>query len=248
MVVIPGGNFWMGLPSEPDPTSPEVEPDPFSNEQPKKKSDSKFKVVGSADERPQRQVQIRPFALGRYEVTQEQWYEVMGKNPSANKGRPLPVEQVSWNDVQEFISKLNQVTGRKYRLPSEAEWEYAAKAGINALSATQSNESRLSEFAWHSGNSGGTTHPVGQKTANAFGLFDMYGNVAEWTQDCWHDNYFGAPIDGSAWVTGCSKNHRVLRGGSVGSVPDGLRTTYRNWYYPDMRSDTNGFRVARDIE
>jgi formylglycine-generating enzyme required for sulfatase activity len=233
MVVLPSGSFLMGSP--PDP-----EPDPFSNEKPK--------AIGKPDEKPQRRVQLQGFAIGKYEVTQEQWFAVMGNNPSGNKGRTLPVEQVSWDDIQQFIAKLNQKTGQKYRLPSEAEWEYAARAGSTTEWSHGNDESKLGNYAWYDRNSGGKTQVVGQKLPNAFGLFDMHGNVWEWTQDCWHGDYGGAPTDGSAWTTGCSGNYRVLRGGSWLNDPAILRSAIRYGVNPDGRNDIIGFRLARDLE
>ncbi len=230
MVVLPGGSFLMGLP-------PDQEPDPFSNEKPK--------AIGSANEKPQHRVQIQSLAIGKYEVTQEQWFAVMGNNPSANKGRTLPVEQVSWDDIQQFIAKLNQKTGQKYRLPSEAEWEYAARAGTTTEWSHGNDESKLGNYAWNARNSGGKTQSVGQKLPNAFGLFDMHGNVWEWTQDCWHNNYVGAPTDGNAWTTGCAENGRVLRGGSWYYSPASLRSANRGRYIPGSRYSDNGFRLAR---
>ena len=232
MVVLPSGSFLMGSP--PDP-----EPDPFSNEKPK--------VIGTPHEKPQHRVQIQSFAIGKYEVTQEQWFAVMGNNPSANKGRTLPVEMVSWDDIQQFIAKLNQKTGQKYRLPSEAEWEYAARAGTTAEWSHGNDESKLGNYAWYYRNSGGKTQSVGQKLPNAFGLFDMHGNVWEWTQDCLHETYAVAPTDGSAWTTGCSSNSRVLRGGSWSFSPAFLRSAFRYWYNPDTRNIISGFRLARDL-
>ena len=185
------------------------------------------------------------YQIGKYEVTQEQWFAVMGTNPSANKGRTLPVEQVSWDDIQQFIAKLNQKTGQKYRLPSEAEWEYAARARTTTEWSFGSDESKLGNYAWYGRNSGGKTQEVGQKLPNAFGLYDMHGNVWEWTQDCWHENYAGAPTDGSAWTTGCTSNARVLRGGSWDDFPADLRSAIRYWLIPDDRYDSGGFRLAR---
>lgn len=219
MVVVPGGSFSMG-------------------------ADSFSKGI-SASESPQHRVQIQSFAIGRYEVTQEQWFAVMGNNPSANKGRTLPVEQVSWDDVQQFIAKLNQKTGQKYRLPSEAEWEYAARAGTTTQWSFGDDESKLGNYAWHARNSGGKTQVVGQKLPNAFGLFDMHGNVWEWTQDCWHSNYSGAPTDGSAWMNGCTDTYWVLRGGSWNLSPAYLRSASRSYFIPDIRVTYFGFRLAR---
>ena len=232
MVVLPSGSFLMGSP--PDP-----EPGPFSNEKPK--------VIGTPHEKPQHRVQIQSLATGKYEVTQEQWFAVMGNNPSANKGRTLPVEMVSWDDIQQFIAKLNHKTGQKYRLPSEAEWEYAARAGTTAEWSHGNDESKLGNYAWYYRNSGGKTQSVGQKLPNAFGLFDMHGNVWEWTQDCWHETYAGAPTDGSAWTTGCSSNSRVLRGGSCYGIPAILRSAIGIRFDPDGRLDNGGFRLARTL-
>ena len=232
IVVLPSGSFLMGSPPDPGP-------DPFSNEKPK--------AIGSADEKPQHRVQIQSFAIGKYEVTQEQWYAVMGNNPSENKGRTLPVEQVSWDDTQQFISKLNQKTGNMYRLPSEAEWEYAARAGTTTEWSFGNDESKLGNYAWHGRNSGGKTQEVGQKQPNAFGLYDMHGNVWEWTQDCWHGTYAGAPTDGSVWTAGCSGNYRVLRGGSWINFPAYLRSAIRVRNYPDVRIYIIGFRLARTL-
>jgi formylglycine-generating enzyme required for sulfatase activity len=232
MVMIPSGTFLMGSP--PDP-----EPDPFSNEKPK--------TTGEANEKPQHRVQIQSFAMGKFEVTQEQWYAVMGNNPSAHKGRTLPVEQVSWDDIQQFVTKFNQKTGKKYRLPSESEWEYAARAGTTTEWNFGKDVSKVGNYAWYPGNSGGNTQAVGQKLPNAFGLFDMDGNVDEWTQDCWHENYFGAPTDGSAWTTTCSDNRRVLRGGSLFFDPKHWRSANRGKYDPAIGTFMSGFRLARDL-
>ena len=222
MVVIPSGSFLMGS-----------KPDPFASSQP------------SADEQPQHAVSIKAFAMGKYEVTQEQWYAVMGTTPSQFKGRTLPVEQVSWDDAQEFVKKLSVKTGKNYRLPSEAEWEYAARAGSQAAYSFGDNEGELGRHAWFSQNSNNATHPVGEKQSNSFSLHDMYGNVWEWTQDCWNENYSGAPTDGNAWSMGkCSV--RVARGGSWLSNPQNLRAANRGGVTTANRSVYFGFRVARD--
>ncbi len=201
----------------------------------------------SSDEKPSHTVYIRSFLMGRTEVTQKQWLDVIGSNPSrfAACGPECPVENISWDNVQQFISKLNQKTGQNYRLPSEAEWEYAARAGTTTDWSFGNDESKLGNYAWYGGNSGSKTQAVGQKLPNAFGLYDMHGNVWEWTQDCWHGNYSGAPTDASAWTTGCSDNTRVLRGGSWVNFPAGLRSAFRIRNFPGHRDDSIGFRLAR---
>ena len=199
------------------------------------------------DEKPPHTVYIRSFLMGMTEVTQKQWLDVMGSNPSrfAPCGPECPVENVSWYEVQQFISKLNQKTGQKYRLPSEAEWEYAARAGTTTEWSFGNDESMLGNYAWYGGNSGSKTQAVGQKLPNAFGLYDMHGNVSEWTQDCWRGNYSGAPTDGSAWATGCDRNFSVLRGGSWIDFPAILRSAIRYRSNPDNRNYGIGFRLAR---
>jgi formylglycine-generating enzyme required for sulfatase activity len=205
-------------------------------------------VMGSekdSNEQPTRLVRIQSFFMGKTEVTQKQWLDVMGINQSgiSNCGNDCPVDKVSWNDVQQFIGKLNQKSGQKYRLPSEAEWEYAARAGTTTDWSFGNDESKLGNYAWLVGKKA----VVGQKLPNAFGLFDMHGNVWEWTQDCWHRDYAGAPTDGSAWTTGCTGNYRVLRGGSWSYNPAFMRSAYRNWFVPDIRSNSYGLRLARDL-
>jgi formylglycine-generating enzyme required for sulfatase activity len=221
MVVVPAGSFTMG-----------------SNE--------------SDDEKPPHQVNIRSFALGKFEVTQGQWKAVMGSNPSRfnSCGDNCPVEQTSWNDIQQYIQKLSQQTGKQYRLPSEAEWEYAARAGSTGKWSLGDNESGLGEYAWYEANSISRTWPVGQKQANAFGLHDMHGNVSEWVQDLWHDNYSGAPTDGSAWQQGGDASRHVLRGGSWINSPVNLRSAYRFGRSPGIRGTLFsgfGFRLARIV-
>ncbi|MBA3804430.1 MAG: SUMF1/EgtB/PvdO family nonheme iron enzyme [Acidobacteria bacterium] len=221
---------------------------------------------GEKDEKPVHQVTINDgFYMGKYEVTQAQWQAVMGANPSNFKGDSLPVEQVSWNDAQNFIQKLNAMNdGYIYRLPTEAEWEYAGRAGTTGDYAGD-----LDSMAWYGNNSGrqrldaaeilrtdssnyykritdngNQTHPVGQKQANGFGLYDMHGNVWEWCQDWYHDDYTGGPTDGSAWLMGGEQKYRVLRGGSWYSSAVVLRSADRNWYAPALRFDLIGFRVV----
>lgn len=182
------------------------------------------------------------FYMGKYEVTQKQWRDVMGSSPSNFKGDNLPVEQVSWNDVQEFIRKLNGKEGtNKYRLPSEAEWEYAVRSGTTTKYSFGDDES-LGDYAW-SDNSGSKTHDVGQKKPNPWGLFDMHGNVWEWVQDNWHDNYNDAPTDGSSWER--KGSDRVNRGGGWYYNTGGCRSASRGFNGQDTRSNALGFRLLR---
>ncbi len=199
------------------------------------------------DEKPRHLVNIAAFALGKFEVTQFEWHAVMGSDPSLSKGSAQPVENISWNDAQTYIKKLSQKTGKKYRLPSEAEWEYAARAGSTTRYPWGDSDTQIDQYAWSNKNA---TNPnvVGLKKPNQFGLHDMIGNVAEWTEDCWQSNYQNAPVDGSAWLSGnCSL--RVLRGGSWGDDPQNLRTTVRDGSHPTYyRFSASGFRVARDLD
>jgi formylglycine-generating enzyme required for sulfatase activity len=188
----------------------------------------------------------KAFKMGKYEVTQKQWREVMGTDPSYFKGDDLPVESVSWDEVQEFINKLNEKEGTtNYRLPSEAEWEYAARAGTTTRYSFGDDESKLGEYAWYDKNSGGKTHPVGQKQPNPWGLYDMHGNVCEWVQDTYHINYDGAPIDGTAWEDGNGADRVVRDGcwyGSAGYCRSAVRL-YGDGVYRDLL----GFRLLQEV-
>jgi formylglycine-generating enzyme required for sulfatase activity len=206
-------------------------------------------IMGSNEydsEKPEHEVTIsKPFYLGVYPVTQQEWNTVMKKNPSRFKGEHLPIESVSWNDVQEFIKQLNQKEGsNKYRLPSEAEWEYAARAGTNTRYSYGDDESKLGDYAWYDENSDSKTHPVGQKKPNPWGLYDMHGNVWEWVQDKWHDNYNGAPTDGSSWEGGDGSD-RVVRGGAWYAGAGSCRSANRVSLDPGGRSSYLGFRLLR---
>jgi formylglycine-generating enzyme required for sulfatase activity len=174
----------------------------------------------------------------------------MGSNPSYFKGDKLPVEQVSWNDVQEFIRKLNAMDEMeetdKYRLPSEAEWEYACRAGTTTRYSFGDGEVELGEHAWYADNAGDETHPVGQKKPNAWGLYDMHGNVWEWVQDEYHSNYQDAPSDGRAWDDGSSSN-RVMRGGVWNYYTENCRSANRVSLDADYRDDFIGFRLLREM-
>jgi formylglycine-generating enzyme required for sulfatase activity len=202
-------------------------------------------VMGSnyreADESPAHNVRISTsFEIGKYEVTQAQWETLMGSNPSAFKGANLPVEQVSWNDAQEFIKKLNARNDRHtYRLPTEAEWEYTCRAGSAGDYA-----GNLDSMAWYVKNSDHRTHPVGEKHANAWGVYDMSGNVMEWVQDWYGRNYYSVPSrnDPQGPAEG---NERVFRGGSWDYQAQYCRSQYRNRYSPDFRRYLLGFRLAR---
>ncbi len=199
-------------------------------------------------------VTLKSFEMMTTEVTQKQWEAVMiGNNPSYFKGEDLPVETVSWDDVQKFISKLNERNdGWLYRLPTEAEWEYAARGGTNTAYSFGDNDALLKEHGWYHGNAGGTTHPVAscptkeKAKANGFGLYDMHGNVWEWVLDPYSSDYSQAlsQEDANAGSFGAG-SYRVFRGGCWGSAPLGLRSAYRDGYSPGGRGDGLGFRLAR---
>ena len=226
MVEIPSGSFLMG--------SVSLYQREHSNEKPRHNN-----------EKPQHLVHVRGFAMGKYAVTQAQWFALMGNNPSKNKGDLLPVENISWDDAQLFVQKLSQVTEKKYRLPSESEWEYAAKAGTTSDFFWGSDEKLAYNYAWYLENSNGKTQAVGQKKPNPFGLYDMVGNVYQWIQDCWNVEYVSAPDDGKAWETGeCSL--RVLRGGSWNLSPQFLKTTTRFFVESEISYSFSGLRVVRE--
>ena len=203
----------------------------------------------SDDEKPQHKVRItKPFYMGKYPVTQEEWERLMGNNPSSfiKAGKRAPVEKVSWNDCQEFIKKLNQKEGKTYRLPTEAEWEYSSRGGDSGSSTIYTygdDANKLGDYAWYNSNSGGTTHPVGQKKPNSLGLYDIMGNVWEWCGD-WYDGkyYKNSP---SADPKGADKGgSRVLRGGSWGSFARSGRLSDRGISNPDGRDVNCGFRLV----
>ncbi|MGB3296784.1 MAG: SUMF1/EgtB/PvdO family nonheme iron enzyme [Phormidesmis sp.] len=223
--------------------------------------------MGSADgegennERPQHSVTVKPFWMGKYQVTQAQWRAVaalskverdLKSEPSRFKGDRLPVEQVSWDDAVEFCKRLSKHTGRAYRLPSEAEWEYACRAKTttpfyfgDTLSSKIANYN--ANHTYGNGQKGeyrNKTTDVDSFSANAFGLCDMHGNVWEWCLDHWHKNYAGAPTDGSAWLSADDNAYRLLRGGSWGNNPDKCRSANRVRYTRDLRLNNFGFRVV----
>ena len=231
LVKIPGGRFWMGSPdSEADRTEYEG---------------------------PQHKVQVPEFYMGKYPVTQRQWRAVsllddvnieLKPDPSYFKGDNRPVEQVSWYEAVEFCKRLSRHTGAEYRLPSEAEWEYACRAGtatpfhFGATITTDLANYRgtdWKEYGWSGSYGSGPKGKFREQTtaiesfsANAFGLYDMHGNVYEWCQDHWHDNYEGVPINGSAWITDNNESYRVVRGGSWYNSPRYCRSAYRYYLTP----------------
>ena len=236
MMQIPAGTFLMGSPD---------------SEEGHSKSES-----------PQHQVSVPSFFMAKYPVTQAQWRIVskmsqvqlkLKPNPSKFKGDTRPVEQVSWHEAIEFCARLTKHTNRQYILPTEAEWEYACRAGTTTpfhFGETISPE--LANYDARSAYGDGITGEYRQETtpvdhfkiANAWGLCDMHGNVWEWCQDHWHSNYEGATKHGSAWLTDNSDTPRVRRGGSWGSGPRYCRSAYRDFTYPDNTSFRLGFRVS----
>jgi len=235
MVGIPGGTFTMGSPNN--------------------------EADHATHEGPQRNVTINAVLMGKYPVTQSQWQSVaklpkikadLQPAPSHFKGADLPVEQVSWNDTVEFCARLSKETGREYRLPSEAEWEYACRAGTTTpfhfgSTLTTNLANYDGTYTYGSGSKGEYRRQpkaVGSFSPNAFGLYDLHGNVWEWCLDYSHDNYQGAPSDGSAWIFGGDANAPLLRGGSWNSNPASCRSAYRAWDGPGNRRNFFGFRVV----
>jgi formylglycine-generating enzyme required for sulfatase activity len=209
-------------------------------------------------------VMVSPFFMGKYPVTQAQWRSIantpvveqeLDPDPSEFKGDDLPVENVLWEQAQEFCARLSRETERSYRLPTEAEWEYACRAGTTTPfyfgeTITGKLANYYSDITYQKEAKvkiRGQTSPVGEFHPNAFGLYDMHGNVREWCQDNWHNNYEDAPNDGSAWVVGDSGGDHVLRGGSWGLFPGGCRSAIRLNNYPELRDDYVGFRVVCEM-
>ncbi|MDR2574360.1 MAG: formylglycine-generating enzyme family protein [Desulfovibrio sp.] len=193
----------------------------------------------------------KPFFLGKYEVTQEQWMTVMGNNPSSFKGRKNPVESVSWDDVQEFIKRLNAREGtNRYRLPTEAEWELAARGGTDTMFFFMKNPETfeevarpLGDYAWFLENAGGATHPVGEKKPNPYGLYDIYGNVWEWVQD-WYTEKLPTDREITDYRGPAQGSLRVVRGGGWSSLAEYCRSGDRRSNAPVNRDDRMGFRLA----
>ncbi len=215
MIEVRGGTFQMGATSE--------QSDPYS------------------DEKPVHSVTLSSYYIGETEVTQALWEAVMGSNPSSFKGSNNPVEQVSWNYCQIFIQKLNSLTGKTFRLPTEAEWEYAARGGNKSRGYQYSGSNNLFDVAWHTDNSGSKTHPVKTKQPNELGIYDMSGNVWEWCQD-WYGSYSSSSQTNP---TGASSGYiRVYRGGSWGDNARFCRVAVRGGAAPSYCDDDLGLRLA----
>ncbi len=229
MTALPAGRLAMG--------SPEVKTAGLSEEA--------LKYAGEFEEQPQHVVNIRAFAIGTYEITQAEWIAIMGSNPSSAQGDRLPVENVSWEDAQEFARRLSKRTGKRYRLPTEAEWEYAARGGSTQTFPFGDDPAELPRHAWFRGNADAHSHPVGSREPNAFGLYDMLGNVWERTEDCWRPHYEDAPTDGSARTDG-DCDLRVVRGGSWVNLPQFLRPAARFRYSTTSRYEFVGLRIVRE--
>ena len=220
---------------------------------------------GESDEKPVHSVTVDDFYISKYEVTQKEWKAVMGSNPSYFKGDNLPVEQVSWYDAVEFCNKKSRKEGltpcysgsgksitcnfnaNGYRLPTEAEWEYAVRGGNKSRNYKYSGSNTIGDVAWYSSNSGSKTHPVGTKQANELGISDMSGNVWEWCWD-WYDNDYYSSSPRNDPTGPSSGSYRVLRGGSWHDFDDYCRVAHRNFSNPDYSYNDYGFRIVRDSQ
>lgn len=201
--------------------------------------------AGEADERPAYEVTVDGYAINKYPVTQRQWVAIMGSNPSEFAGcDQCPVDKVTWDDAQRFIEILNELTGKKYALPSEAEWEYAAKGGKNWKQFRYSGSDDIDEVGWYAGNSGRKPHPVGEKMPNSIGLYDMSGNVWEWCQD-WYNKFYYEQNEDNNPVGPASGSGKVRRGGSWFTQAANCKTTTRNNVKQDYADDIGGFRLVQ---
>ncbi len=218
MVTVPGGTFTMGCTEE--------------------------QSSCDDDEKPVRQVQVGSFSIGKYEVTQDLWEAVLGKNPSKFRNCPrCPVEHLGWDEAKMFLKELNALTGERYRLPTDAEWEYAARGGPKSQAHLYVGSDDLDSVAWYDKNSGNKVHRVGQKQPNGLGLYDMSGNVWEWVEDCWNKKYPGPPTNGSAWKSRDCSRH-MLRGGAWSSYPRYLRASNRYRELSSFLRYDVGFRLV----
>jgi len=192
-------------------------------------------------EEPIHEVTLSSFKIAKYQVTQKEWKSLMGDNPSAYKGDNLPVHKVNWYDIDEFISRLNQATGKNYRLPTEAEWEYAAGGGNKGYGFTYSGSNNIDKVAWYTVNNNRGPEPVGTKDANELGIYDMSGNVWEWCND-WYGDYPNTPqTDPQGPMNG---EYLVIRGGCFNSYEEWCRVTMRMRSYPNSYSHNVGFRLV----
>ena len=213
-------------------------------------------MMGSEDsealdsEKPVHEVTLDSFCIGKFPVTQALWKAVMGNdnNPSYFKGSERPVEMVSWENTQPFFQALQNLAGKSYRLPTEAEWEYAARGGNKSQGYQYAGSNKLKEVAWYRENSHSETKIVGLKYSNELGIYDMSGNVWEWVEDQWHKNYEGAPTDGSTWVDREENAARVLRGGTWAYDPQDCRCSVREFIAPQGRYRLNGFRLCCSLQ
>ncbi|UXE59653.1 MAG: SUMF1/EgtB/PvdO family nonheme iron enzyme [Woronichinia naegeliana WA131] len=232
MVEIPGGSFLMG-----------------TDEAEVQRLNQKYSIEVFNRELPIHRVTLQKYFLGKYPVTQEQYQAVMGNNPSKFQDNPKnPVEQVSWQDAQAFCQKLRKLTGQDFRLPTEAEWEYACRAGTQTRYYFGDDESQLGDYAWYDENSDSKTHSVGHKKPNDWGLYDTHGNVWEWCEDSWHDSYANKPENiknnGSIIWSDSNESYHVLRGGSWFINSGYCRSAFRYWYNADGRYISIGFRLV----
>jgi formylglycine-generating enzyme len=206
-------------------------------------------LAGGADERPDHEVCVGDFAIGKYPVTQQQWFRVTGNNPSLYRDDDnLPVENVSWHEVRAFIKALREQTGKNWRLPTEAEWEYAARSGGRSEKYPgTSSELELGDYAWLESNSGLKTHPVGSKKPNGLGLYDMAGNVWQWVQDRYDRDYYQQSPRHNPQGDPFGVN-RILKGGSANKEARFLRVSYRDYQAPEVRGSCVGFRLVLPAE